>query len=184
MRGISTSPIFIRLGTRMRGPKDAKVGYIRRMMLSNIVSSGGAQLPAILSGVPGYSIEDIKISDVYLHQVGGGAAELASLDPPENEAKYPDPPMFGPLPACGFFLRHIRNLEMSNVEIATEAPDSRPAFWLKGVEGADFFRVRVPRGSGLGQPPAFDLRDVKDFRVFGSQFVADTAAAHIESRKL
>jgi polygalacturonase len=184
MRGISTAPIFIRLGTRMRGPKDAKVGYIRRMILSNIVSSGGAQLPAILSGVPGHPMEDIKISDVYLHQVGGGAAELAALDPAENEAKYPDPDMFGPLPACGFFLRHIRNLAMSNVEIATEAPDARPAFWLKGVEGADFFRVRVPRGSGPVQPPAFDLRDVKDFRVFGSQFVPDTASAHIDSRKL
>ena len=90
--------------------------------------------------------------------------------------------MFGPLPATGFFLRHIRNLQMSNVEIATETPDARPAFWLKAVEGADFFRVRVPRPSGSA--PAFDLHDVKDFRVFGSQFVPDTSAAQIDSRKL
>jgi polygalacturonase len=180
MRNLATSPLFIRLGTRMRGPKDAKVGYIQRVLISNISSSGAAQLPAILSGVPGYPIEDIKISDVYLHQVGGGTSEQAALDPPENEAKYPDPPMFGPLPASGFFLRHIRNLEMSNVEIATETPDARPAFWLKGVEGADFFRIRVPRTPA----PAFDLHDVKDFRVFGSQFIADTAADHIETRKI
>jgi polygalacturonase len=181
MRGLATSPFFIRLGTRMRGPKDAKVGYIRRLLISNISSSGAAQLPAILSGVPGYPIEDVKISDVYLHQVGGGAAELAALDPPENETKYPDPPMFGPLPATGFFLRHIRNLEMSNIEIVTESPDARPAFWLKGIEGADFFRIRVPRTVSVS---AFDLRDVKDFRVFGSQFIADTAAEHIDSRKI
>jgi hypothetical protein len=88
--------------------------------------------------------------------------------------------MFGPLPATGFFLRHIRNLEMSNIEIATESPDARAGFWLKGIEGADFFRVRVPRGSA----PAFDLHDVKDFRIFGSQFIADTAAEHIDSRKI
>jgi hypothetical protein len=86
--------------------------------------------------------------------------------------------MFGPLPASGIFLRHIRNLEMSNVEIATENPDARPAFWLKAVEGADLFRIRVPRSA-----PAFDLHDVKDFRVFGSQFVVDAAAEHIDNRK-
>jgi polygalacturonase len=180
MRGTVASPIFIRLGTRMRGPKDAKVGYIRRLIISNISSSGATAVPAIISGVPSYPIEDIKISDVYLHQVGGGSAELAALQPPENEAKYPDPEMFGEIPATGFFLRHIRNLEMSNVEIATESADARPAFWLKSIEGADFFRVRVPRNS----VPAFDLSDVKDFRHFGSQFVPDFTSAHIDAKKL
>jgi len=180
MRGTVTSPIFIRLGTRMRGPKEAKVGYIRRLVISNISSSGAAQLPAIISGVPQYLIEDVKISDVYLHQEGGATAESAGLDPPENETKYPDPGMFGPLPATGFFLRHIRNLEMSNVEIATENPDARPAFWLRNVEGADFFRVRVPRKHA----PAFDLGNIKDFRVFGSQFVADFSGEQVDSRKI
>jgi polygalacturonase len=180
MRRTVNSPIFIRLGTRMRGPKDSKVGYIRRVIITNISSSGATQLPVIISGVPDYLIEDIKISDVYLEQVGGAGAEMAALDPPENEAKYPDPEMFGDIPACGFFLRHIRNLQMSNIEIATESPDARPALWLKHVEGADFFRVRVPRTGA----PAFDLREVKDFRVFGSQFVSDVSADHIESRKI
>lgn len=180
MRGTFNSPIFVRLGTRMRGPKDAKVGYIRRLLFNNISSSGATLLPAIFSGVPGYAIEDVKISDVYLHQEGGAPEEQAALQPPENEAKYPDPEMFGQIPACGFFLRHIRNLEMSNVEIATEARDPRAAFWLKDVEGADFFRVRVPKGGG----PAFDLTEVKDFRVFGSQFVPDFANNHVDSKKL
>jgi polygalacturonase len=178
MRGIVGAPFFIRLGTRMRGPRDAKVGYLRRLLISNVSSSGAGQLPAIFSGVPGYPLEAIKLSNIYLHQLGGDSVELTALDPPENESKYPDPPMFGPLPASGIFLRHIRNLEMSNVEIATENPDARPAFWLKAVEGADFFRIRVPRSA-----PAFDLHDVKDFRVFGSQFVVDAAAEHIDNRK-
>ena len=180
MRGSVSSPFFFRLGSRMRGPKDAKVGYIRRLAISNVTSSGAALLPSILGGIPGYPIEDVKISDVYLHQIGGGSAELAALDPPENETKYPEPEMFGPLPASGFFFRHLRNVEVSNVEIATETPDARPAFWLKSVEGADFFRVRVPRSSA----PAFDLRDIKDFRVFGSQFVADRRSDRIDAQKL
>ena len=184
MRDTAGSPIFIRLGSRMRGPKDAKIGYIRRLLISNISSSGATVLPSILSGIPGYSIEDVKISNIYLHQAGGAPAETAALEPPENETKYPDPEMFGDIPATGFFLRHIRNLEMSNVEIATEKPDPRPAFWLKDIEGADFFRIRVPRSKSEQPALAFHLEQISDFRHFGSQFVQDLRSDHIESGKL
>jgi polygalacturonase len=180
MRDIRSSPLFLRLGTRMRGPSNAQPGTIRRVILSNIVSSGASQLPSILSGVPGHAIEDIKISDVYLEQVGGGSPQMAALDPEERETAYPDPTMFGPLPASGFFVRHVRNLEMSNVEIATRAADARPAFWLRDVEGADFFRLRLLQGSA----PAFDLRQVKDFRTFGSRQMADLTLENVHERKV
>jgi hypothetical protein len=77
--------------------------------------------------------------------------------------------MFGKLPASGFFIRHVRNLEMSNVEIATQQPDARAAYWLRDVDGADFFRLRVPAAA-----PAFVLDSVRDFRVFGSLRIQDT----------
>jgi hypothetical protein len=48
--------------------------------------------------------------------------------------------MFGPMPASGFYLRHLRNVEMSHVEIANTTPDTRPAFYLTDVERADFLR--------------------------------------------
>ena len=179
MRGTLNSPIFFRLGERMRGPADAKVGILKRVLISNVTSSNAVQLPSILSGVPGHPIEDVKISDVYLHQVGGGDAAMARLQPPEMEKQYPEPTMFGALPATGFFLRHIRNLEMSNIEIATEQPDQRPAFALIDVDGADLFRVRVPRNSPA---PAFSLKQVKDFRVFGSQFVKDQTLAKADDQ--
>jgi len=180
MRDIRSAPLFLRLGTRMRGPRDAKPGVMRRILLSNITSSGASQLPSILSGVPGHSIEDIKISDVFLEQVGGGSAQMAAVEPEEREAAYPDPHMFGELPASGFFVRHLRNLEMSNVEIATLSADARPAFWLKDVEGADFFRLRIPQGAA----PAFDLRQVRDFRSFGCRQLADVTLESADSRKL
>ena len=92
---------------------------------------------------------------------------------------YPEPTMFGDLPATGFYLRHVRNLEVSNVEIATEAVDARAAFCLQDVEGADFFRVRVPKGS-----TAFDLRAARSFRSFGSLTVPDTRLDVAENRKI
>ena len=74
------------------------------------------------------------------------------------------------MPSTGFFFRHVKNLELSHIEIATERPDDRPAFALVDVAGADFFRVRVPR---TASSPAFHLEQVSDFRVFGSQFLPD-----------
>ena len=179
MRDIRSAPLFLRLGTRLRGPEGTKPGLMRRVIISNITSLGASQLPSIISGVPGQVIEDVKLTDVFLQQAGGGSADMAAPMPPENEAKYPDPQMFGALPATGLFARHIRNLEVSNVEITTQTPDARPAFWLHDVDGADFFRVRVPKES-----PAFDLHNVKDFRCFGSRGVPDVTFDSVESRKI
>ena len=78
--------------------------------------------------------------------------------------------MFGDLPATGLFVRHARNIEISNLEIATETPDARPAFWLNDVDGADFFRLRMPGRAGSGQ---FRLKNVREFRVFGCQHYPD-----------
>jgi len=177
MRNITDAPLFLRLGERMRGPQVASVGAIKRILISNVTCYEASQLPSILSGVPGHFIEDIKIRDVYLHQVGGCDAAMASLQPPEREKEYPEPNMFGALPATGFFLRHVKNLEMSNVEIAAREPDLRPAFSLLDVHGADFFRVRVPRPSSA---PAFSLRQVSAFRSFGSQFVPDKSFPEVD----
>jgi polygalacturonase len=171
MRDLKNSPLFLRLGTRMRGPKDSAIGALKRVIISNVTSHGALpELSSIISGVPGHYIEDIKVSDVYLHQAGGGTREMAVLQPPEKEDSYPEPTMFGTLPATGFFLRHIKNIEMSHVEIATEMPDERPAFWLNDVDGADFFRMKGPRA---GKSSIFLLNDIQDFRVSGSRGVKD-----------
>jgi polygalacturonase len=167
MRGLTSCPFFLRLGRRMRGPAGTPIGTLKRILISNVTSSNAMQLPSIIAGLDGHQIEDVKISDVYLHQVGGGTAELAQRIPPLEETKYPDPPMFGPLPAYGFFIRQARNIEMSNVEVAVADADARPAFWLQDVDGADFFRLRLPSGTN------FALDRVSNFRVFGSRDIKD-----------
>jgi polygalacturonase len=170
------APFFLRLGARLRGPKpQTVVGSMKRIVISNLVSSGAAQLPSIIAGVLDHPIEDLKISDVYLHQVGGAGAEMAAIQPAENAEKYPEPTMFGDLPATGIYARHVRNLELSNVEIATEATDARPAFCLDNVDGADFFRLRLPQREQTGQ---FRLKGVSNFRLFGCQHYADAREAN------
>ena len=175
MRDSATSPIFMRLGRRMRGPKGRPIGTLKRVMISNVSSSGASLLPSIIAGLPDHPVEDIKISDVYLQQVGGAPEAMAHLNPPANEDHYPEPNMFGDLPATGFFIRHARNVEFSNVEVAVQQADPRPAYRIEHVDGADFFRIRGPGGS------LFSLEDVRNFAVSGSGQVPDKRIAATRS---
>ena len=74
----------------------------------------------------------------------------------------------------------MRNLEMSHVEIANTTPDARPAFYLSGVERADFFAVTAPRTAD----GAFALHDVKDLRIGWSRAAADTSPGAIDNKML
>src|SRR6202050_4437815 len=110
MRDIVSAPIFLRLGSRMRGPAGVPIGSLRRVLISNVVCSNSeASLGSILSGIPGHPIEDIQLNDIYIQHRGGGTPEAAAVQPPELENKYPEPNMLRPLPSHGFFLRHVKN---------------------------------------------------------------------------
>jgi polygalacturonase len=182
MRDLVSGPLFMRLGARLRGPKETtKVGTCKRILVSNLECyNAPLRVSSVLSGIPGFPIEDVKLSNIYVETVGGGTADDAKIQPQEFENKYPEPGMFGPMPASGFYMRHMRNVEMSHVEIANSTPDARPAFYLTGVERADFFAVTAPRGSD----GAFSLHDVKDLRIGWSRASADTTASSIDNKML
>lgn len=186
MRDCTNTPIFLRLGNRMRGPAGVPVGTLKGIVIGNVVSynsisrlGGGG----IISGIPGHAIEDIKIHDVYLEHRGGGTKEMAALNPLEHagDKPYPDPDMFGDIPASGFFLRHIDNIEFTNVEIVFRSPDARPVFWMDHVNDADFFHVKTPRTLSA---PVFALHDVRDFRVLACRNVKDVRLETADQKEI
>jgi polygalacturonase len=182
MREITSAPVFFRLGARMRGPGGVPVGVLRRVLISNIVcSNSDSRYGSVISGIPGHAIEDIKISDIYIQHQGGGTSEDAALQPADLEKSYPEPKMFGKMPAQGFFIRHVKNIEMSHVEIASLQEDARPSFILDDVQSARFFRIRGPRAQGV---PRFVLKNVEDFDVYLSQPVPDTQIDKVDIKKL
>jgi hypothetical protein len=166
----------------MRGPAGTPVGVLRRVMISGIVcSNSGSALGSVISGVPGHPIEHVKIGNVYIQHRGGGAREDAAIEPPEKEAAYPEPDMFGRMPSHGFFIRHVKGVEVSNVEIETMKPDLRPFAVLADVEGADFFRIKTPRAP---EAPLFSLNNVRNFSVARSKPLADTEIAETAHQTL
>jgi hypothetical protein len=70
------------------------------------------------------------------------AAE-AVAEPPENAAAYPEPSMFGIVPASGFFIRHAKNITLRDVEIGTMTPDGRPPIVLQDAEGVHSLNVKT-----------------------------------------
>jgi hypothetical protein len=182
MRDVTNSPLFMRLGFRGRGPKETtRVGELRRVIISNIVVyNADPKYASIISGIPGHDIEDVRLSNVRIYYRGGGTKEQAALDPPEKEDTYPEPSMFGELPAYGFFIRHVKGLQMNDVEVSYLKEEARPAFLLNDVKGADFFRVRAQRATGV---PTFVLNNVTDFSAQQCGPVPDTRLEHVESKK-
>ncbi len=186
MRDIISGPLFMRLGSRLRGPKDTtRVGTLKRILVSNLdCHNAPMRVSSILSGIPSNAIEDVKLSNIFVETVGGATSDAALLQPPEKEDGYPEPSMFGQVPSSGFFLRHMRNLEMSHVEIANATPDARPAFYLQDVNRADFFAITAPRASSASGDGAFALHDVRDIRIGWSRAAADAALPTADNKML
>ena len=171
MRDITDVPFFLRLGSRMRGPEGVPVGQLRRVLISNVVvSNADSRQAAIISGIPDHFIEDIKCDNIYFQHRGGGTKETALISPPEIEHEYPDPNRFGPMPAHGFFIRHVKGVDMRDIEIKPLRDDLRPAFVLYDVDGADFAHLKLPRTADK----SFVLRNVRSFNLVQSRPIPDT----------
>jgi len=178
MRDIISCPIYLRLGARLRGPKgtgdqSTVVGTLQRVLISNInCYNSAAKYGSNITGIPGFNVKDLKISDVFVQHVGGGSEADAKIEVPEKENAYPEPGMLGTLPAHGFYLRHVDRLEMSHVEVQPMSPDARPCIVTDDVHRADFFAITAPTS-----PPAFAFNKSTDVRVLWSRAAPDTTIA-------
>jgi polygalacturonase len=172
MRDIVNAPIFVRLGNRARGPRGTVPGAIKRVRINNIVGSNiDSRHGILISGIPGHDIEDLDLNGIRLAYQGGGTAADAALEPLEKEAEYPEPDMFGNMPAYALYARHVKALRARDLTLTTETPDARPAVRLQDVSGADFDHVVAPGAPSLA---AFVLRRLTDFRLRNSPELPDT----------
>ncbi len=205
MRDVSNSPIFIRLGSRMRAPapEGTPIGTARRVSISNVVVyDADPRYGSIITGVPGHNVEDIKLNNIRILYRGGmnldqvakqpadmvssfffrgGVPPREAFDTPEREKEYPEPSMFGLLPAYGFFIRHAKSIELNDVEVGFLQEDRRPAFVLDDVEGADFQHVKAQKANGVS---TIVLKNVKDFTSHGCTPLPDTQIPAVERREM
>ncbi len=205
MRDVSNSPIFIRLGSRMRAPENAPIGSIRRVSISHVVASNAdSRYASIISGIPGHDVEDVTLSDIRLSYRGGLTMDDVARQPadlvntfffratggvpprdplmtPEREKEYPEPSMFGLIPASGLFIRHARGVRLSNVVITHDKEDRRPVVVLDQVADVELDRMR---SDAAPNTPTLLMLKVDGVTVRGSDPVPDARIGKAERKEM
>lgn len=164
-----TAPLFLRLGNRARPPKERDptppVGTMRDISLANIVATGASKTGCAIAGLPGHPIAGLTLSNIRITFQGGGTLDDFARDVPELPSDYPESTMFGVLPAYGFYLRHARDVTISDVTLRYAAEERRPALAVDGVAGlriTGFDAMRDPEA-----PATIVLEDARDVLVSG-----------------
>ena len=187
MRNLSNAPIFIRLGSRMRAPEGTAIGSIKRISISNVIAfDADPRYGSIIAGIPGHDVEDIRLSNIRLVYRGGltlddaakqpatlvntfffratgGVPPRPAYEPPEREKEYPEPSMFGILPAYGFFIRHATGIHLNDVDVSYEKEDSRPAFVVDSVNDVSLDNCRAQKTQGA---PTLVMTNAKAIETF------------------
>lgn len=171
MRDIGNSPIFLRLGARMRGPADVPIGSLKRIIISNLmVYDADSHFSSLISGIPGHDIEDVQLNNIriYYRPIDSAVSKIQQVVP-ENEKQYPEPEKFGVLPAYGFFIRHAKNVKLNNVEISYMGAETRVPIILDDVKGVTLNQVKAQIPAGQ---PMYKLRQVSGFEIIPAKSVS------------
>jgi polygalacturonase len=183
MRHMANAPIFLRLGARLRGPKGlTTVGTLQRINISNIVVYDASRTTcSIITGIPDFPIKDVKLSNIQIFAHGDGRDFWATTRPAENPGKYPEPDMFGPTPAYGFFIRHVQGIELNNVAVHFDEDEPRPPFVLQDVRDVKLMDVDAQTPDGVAP---FTLRQVTNLRASQCQDIPDTTQPSVDEGQL
>jgi hypothetical protein len=179
LHNVRCNAIFLRLGNRARShwiarpgdkPSDAppapSMGAMRNIMISNVIATGTTTTGVFMTGLPGYPIKNVTLSNIQVGTVGGGSAKTARrLVVPENEKDYPNASTFGPLPAYGVYARHVTNLRLHNIELSFDKDDARPPVVCQDVRQLDLFGLRAETGTKADC--LIRLRQVEDAFIHG-----------------
>jgi len=118
MQDIQT-PLFIRRGDRTKN-KEGKPGYLRDVIISQVIATNQSRISSSITGVPGMRVENVIIKDIIFNLKGGGKVSDAEAVVHEAIRDYPESRMFGAiLPSYGFYIRHADNITFDNVQLRT-----------------------------------------------------------------
>ncbi len=157
--------IFLRIGERVNGRK----GKLENIRIKNVVAeiavskpdSGydyegpvedmprNISPPVIITGLPGSLITNVSLTNITLKHPGGGNSLFAKVllneldSVPEKSAAYPEFSMFKELPAWGIYIRHAKDIELSNVTLVCGRKDYRTAIILDDVHHSRFNTIKV-----------------------------------------
>ena len=139
--------IYVTTGKRNRGPNVTQPSRMRNVLIANVTADGVSANSGIqIFGLPEQPIEGLRLENIRLVCKGGGTEDQANKTPPELDTAYPEP--HGVMPGYGVFARHVRGLELANINLSFENDDKRPAMVCTDVDGleVDNFKAQISEG--------------------------------------
>lgn len=164
MDGVWT-PIFIRLANRGAGEQKVSPpvpGSLKDIMITNIVAYRASSASSV-TAIPGYYVENVSLRNILIRTQGGGDEKMANLELDEKISAYPDAKMWKEMPATGFFVRHAKNIQMSDVSVFTDKQDFRPV--MKFDDVIDLTLNNIQTDSLHVGKSVLDFASVKNSRI-------------------
>ena len=129
----ASCPIFLRIGNRGRvvaGLQKPAPGYLKRIIIEQVSGDKNLGQGSFISGIKDRSIEDVVIRNMNISMLGGGDSTMVKSNVVEDESGYPDAHQFSVkgLPAFGFYIRHAKNIYLSNIKVTPLTPDVRACY--------------------------------------------------------
>ena len=150
MMDVVNYPIYITTGKRNRSPGLTNVSRIKNILISNIVATGIDRSSGIqINGLPEHPIEGVRLENIRLIYKGGGTREQAGNVFKELGTGYPEPRASDIMPAYGLFARHVKDLELANLNFSYEKEDFRPAIECVDVDGLEIDNFKAQLGEGV-----------------------------------
>ena len=144
-RGLALETVdgaLIRIGDRMRGPKELPASVARNIEIRDVVVTNcDTRYALLIVGLPGNPVENVTLKDVHIQYKGGLTKEDVRLQRGANSfffgrnSGYPEPSAHGIQPAWGLSMQHARNIKFQNVTMELMQPDEREKIFLDDVEG-------------------------------------------------
>jgi len=148
MMDVASYPIYITTGKRNRTPNLTTSSRMRNILISNIIATGVDSASGIqIAGLPEQPIEGLRLENIRLIFNGGGTAQQAAQVPPELGTGYPEPR--GIMPAYGLFARHVKGLELANINLSFMKDDFRPAIECVDVNGLEIDNFKAQLATGV-----------------------------------
>ena len=143
MSDICNSPIYIRLGGRMRAPEGFHPSVVDGITIRDVkVRDADSRYACLIAGEEGRPVRNVSIENLDVTFRGGLTLEdvrqqrgsnpfffsPARKNPGSGVTDYPEPSAHGIQPAWGFSISHAQNISIRNIRLELSSPDERP--WL------------------------------------------------------
>ncbi len=116
------TPFFVLLGAR---GGSGRIGTIDDVQFEHVHGEAARHdWGSIVSGVSGHPVGRVRFSDVRV-EVHGGRSDVPD-SPPDYAGQYPDPNLWGAVPAYGLYIRQA-DVDASDLVLTARSPDARPA---------------------------------------------------------